>query len=69
MATVAHHLVDAADGGRYEPSNLAPACDHCNSVLGGRSSSSLRHGSADRSGGSSSVGGGRPAPVGPTRLA
>jgi hypothetical protein len=70
VATVAHHLLDAADGGQYERSNLAPACGHCNSVLGGRSSSALRHGLADRSGGTSRVGGGRPAPVvGPTRLA
>jgi 5-methylcytosine-specific restriction endonuclease McrA len=69
LATVAHHIVDAADGGRYELENLAPACDHCNSVKGGHSSAALRHGLSDRSGGTASAGGRRPAPVGPTRLA
>lgn len=69
LATVAHHIVDAADGGRFELDNLQPACDHCNSVLGGRTSSALRHGRDDRSGGTRGVGGSRPAPVGPTRLA
>jgi 5-methylcytosine-specific restriction endonuclease McrA len=69
LATVAHHVVDAADGGRFEAANLQPACDHCNSVLGGRSSSALRHGLDDRNSGTRRVGGPRPAPVGPTRLA
>lgn len=69
LATVAHHIVDAAEDGPYELANLEPACEHCNSVLGGRTSSGLRHGSAERKGGASSAGGGRSAPLGPTRLA
>lgn len=35
-STVAHHVLDAADGGEYTLDNLAGACDYCNSVLGGR---------------------------------
>jgi 5-methylcytosine-specific restriction endonuclease McrA len=70
LATVAHHIVDAAEGGRYELANLEPACEHCNSVLGGHTSSSLRHGSDGRCGGAPSAGGGRSTPaVGYTRLA
>jgi 5-methylcytosine-specific restriction endonuclease McrA len=65
---VADHIVPAAEGGRYELSNLRGACHHCNSVAGGRKTSALEHGRDDRSSGAS-VTGGRSAPVGRTRLA
>lgn len=66
---VADHIVPAALGGRYEPDNLRGACDHCNSVRGGSTTSALKHGlgTTDASGPRISRGVARPAPVG-TRL-
>lgn len=68
-STVADHKVPAEHGGRYTLDNLQGACHHCNSVRGGQRVSSLQHGRDGGSGGPSSVGGGRSAPVGATRLA
>lgn len=42
IATAGDHIVPAAKGGRYELSNLRPACATCNSSEGGK----LAHGGA-----------------------
>lgn len=70
-STVADHIVAAEDGGTYSLDNLQGACDHCNSVRGGRrpTPSALKDGHADRDVGRPAAGDGRPTVVGPTRLA
>jgi hypothetical protein len=75
LATVMDHIIAVADGGNHELSNLRPACNHCNSVLGGHTAagttppSALRHGQDDRdSGPPVSRGVGRSAPVRSRRL-
>lgn len=50
LAVRMDHIVPAAEGGSNDPSNLRPACDFCNSSLGGKTGSLGRD-----SGGAASV--------------
>lgn len=52
---VPHHVVDAADGGAFTLDNLAGACHHCNSALGGRRAHQSAHAAQARDGGAAAL--------------
>jgi len=70
VATTVDHIVPVADGGTDALSNLRPACEHCNSVLGGQRAHQTATPEQGAAGGLArlKVGGSRARPPGYTKL-